>query len=272
MRQEIFEITVPGQETGPATMTALIINNISVAPEKKRPVIVVCPGGGYRQCSDRESEPIALKFMAMGYHVCMMHYSVLPNHFPVALLELAEGVALIRTFSDRWSADPDKIIVCGFSAGGHLACSLGTFWNQEKIYSQIHRTAQEIKPNGMILGYPVISSGEFAHKDSFHRLVGQAASQEELDQVSLELCVSADTPQAFIWHTYTDLTVPVENSLLLACALKKCNVSVELHIYPTGSHGLSLADEETGGDEPERIEPSCQSWIQLVKTWLKARY
>lgn len=271
MRQETIEIAVEGQMTGPAVLTGYLLNSVSIAPEKKRPAVIVCAGGGYWQRSDRESEPIALQFMAMGVHAFIMDYSVAPNHFPTSLRELAEAVAIVRERSGEWNVDPEKVIVCGFSAAGHLVCSLGAFWNKEFVFGSIGRTGQEIRPDGMILCYPVITTGEFAHVNSFKRLLGEDAGEQDKAEVSLEHHVGSHTPKAFIWHTYTDKDVPVENSLLLAAALRKCGVNFELHIYPAGGHGLSLASGETAGDNDSLIEPQCQSWIKLAGAWLESR-
>lgn len=263
------EITVPGQQTGKATLTAYLIDQLSVAPDRLRPAVVVCPGGGYEWRSDRESEPIALRFMGMGCHAFIMDYSVAPNRFPTALLELAESVSLIRRHAEEWKIDPDKILVCGFSAGGHLACSLGVFWNQRFIYDNIGRTGDMVRPNGLILSYPVITSGPYAHSGSVENLMGVDATEEEKNTFSLERWVGPHMPKTFLWHTDTDEAVPVENSLLLAMAMKQHKVPLEMHIYPHGSHGLSLANEETSGNQLHRLEPDCQNWIGLLETWLR---
>lgn len=268
MNIEKREITVPGQLTGPALLTGYLLKGVSVAPERKRPAVIVCAGGGYWQRSDRESEPIALQFMAMGCHAFILDYSVAPNHFPTSVRELGEAVAYIREHAAEWAVDPEKIIVCGFSAAGHLACSIGVFWDQELVYDAIGRKPEEIRPDGLILCYPVITGGEYAHENSFKRLLGDDVTKEQRDSVSLEKFVTEKMPRAFIWHTYTDEAVPVENSLLLAAAMKKHNVNFELHIYPVGGHGLSLADTETAGNDSQIVE-QCQSWVSLVKMWLK---
>lgn len=269
MKYEQIEITVPCQQTGPAKLTAFLLDNISVAEERRRPAVILCPGGGYRICSDREGEPVAMQFLAQGCHGFVLDYSVAPNRYPTALLELAKTVALIRKYADTWHVDPERIYVCGFSAGGHLACSLGVYWNQKFVYEPLGVTAEDIKPNGMILCYSVITSGEYGHEGSFKNLLGEEASLQKLEAVSLERQVSENTPQAFIWHTWQDALVPVENSLMLASAMRKHGVNFELHIYPKGGHAAALANKETSG---ARIDPdivACQSWIHLAQTWLE---
>ncbi len=273
MRIQQFSITVPGQQTGPATLTLYQIDNISVAPEKKRPLVIVCGGGGYSRISDREREPIMLKFLAMGCSACILEYSVSPNRFPVALQELASAVAMARAHSGEWDIDPEKIVTCGFSAGGHLAASLGVFWNRELAYGPIGKTPEQIRPNGQILAYPVITSGEKAHRGSFHELLGEREEEPELlELVSLEKQVTADTPKTFLWHTMPDEAVPVENSLLFADALIRSGVNLELHIYPLGGHGLALALRETAGSEEKNYVPYCSSWIPMVQKWMELHF
>lgn len=268
MRVEKRQIIVPGQVTGPTSLTGYLLDSISVNPDKLRPAVIVLPGGGYIRRSDRESEPIALQFMSMGCHGFVLDYSVAPNRFPVSLRELAEAVAVIREHGAEWKVDTNRIIACGFSAAGHLACSLGVFWDRDFAWEAINRTPEEIRPDGLILNYPVITSGEFKHAGSVLSLLGEEATKEETEGISLERFVTEKMPRAFLWHTYTDASVPLENTLLLADAMRKHHVNFELHVYPAGVHGLSLANEETAGSDENLLEPSCQSWISLAKTWI----
>ena len=234
-------------------------------PAKPRPAIVICPGGGYVMTSDREAEPIALRFFAMGFSCFVLRYTVGGGvEFPGPHLELAAAVALVRAHAAAWQVDPDKIIVCGFSAGGHLAASLGMFWNRDFLTGPLGLRRQEDKPNGLILGYPVFTSGAAAHAESFRNLLG-SRYDECLELVSLEKQVSGDTPPVFLWHTFDDPTVPVENAWLLADALRKNGVPMEMHILPHGAHGLALATEETN-----MVEPSCQAWPDWAARWIRA--
>ena len=132
-------------------------NSEEINISKKRATIVICPGGGYGFTSDREAEPIALKFMAQGFNAIVLRYSVAPARYPNALLELAETVNYVRKKESHWNVDKEKVIVCGFSAGGHLAGSLGVLWNNEFIEKELGVNKENIKPNGMILCYPVIT-------------------------------------------------------------------------------------------------------------------
>ena len=234
--------------------------------------MLLCPGGGYRTLSTREDQPIAMKYLAAGFHVFVLHYSLAPDVFPRALMELALAMKVIREHGDEWNVDVDRIAVSGFSAGGHLACCLGVFWDREWLYGALGVKPEMIRPDGMILCYPVITSGEYCHKGSFECLMGAEASKkdEKLRRLlSLEYQVGPQVPKTFLWHTWTDQSVPVENSLLLLQALRKAGVNVEAHLYPVGPHGIALGTEETQGIDQKYLEPYCDSWMGLAIRWIE---
>ena len=135
----------------PASYTAWILGKSGKTQEKKRKAVIICPGGGYEHLSPREGEPIAMKYLAMGYHVFVLHYSLAPERFPTALRELALLTAKIREHADEWRIDSEGIIVSGFSAGGHLALSLGVHWDKEWLSGPLGLTPEQIRPNGLIL-------------------------------------------------------------------------------------------------------------------------
>lgn len=256
---------------GPADLTAYILEPVDGILDKKRPAVLLCPGGGYRTLSTREDQPIAMKYLA-GFHVFVLHYSLAPDVFPRALMELALAMKVIREHGDEWNVDVDRIAVSGFSAGGHLACCLGVFWDREWLYGALGVKPEMIRPDGMILCYPVITSGEYCHKGSFECLMGAEASKkdEKLRRLlSLEYQVGPQVPKTFLWHTWTDQSVPVENSLLLLQALRKAGVNVEAHLYPVGPHGIALGTEETQGIDQKYLEPYCDSWMGLAIRWIE---
>lgn len=236
-----------------------------------RPLILLCPGGGYAMTSDREADPIATRFLAMGYHVGILRYSVAPAVYPTALLEVFHAMKLIREHSAQWHVDSGKIFIQGCSAGGHLAASAGMFWHETWIAEKLGCDSEQLRPAGMILCYPVITSGMYAHRGSFEMLLAGQYTDELLVRNSLEQQVNEHTPQTFLWHTYTDDCVPVENSLLLISAMKKYNVPVEFHMYPEGGHGLSTCDRLAAMEGGYGVQEECQSWIPLVQTWLEKR-
>lgn len=231
----------------------------------KRPTILVLPGGGYTGLSERESEPIAMKYLARGFNVCVLYYAVSPNVFPVALLEALSSVKYIRDNAERFFADPDKIYVCGFSAGGHLTACTGTLWHEKESEKYFGNT-EEVKPNGLILCYPVITGFENAHRGSFNALIGERDDKEQMiEYLSLENRVSEKTPPCFIWHTFEDKSVPCENSLNFALALRKYNIPFELHVFEKGYHGLATANKITNDvDFPLRT----RAWLDMSANWI----
>ena len=233
------------------------------------PAVVLCPGGAYAMCSQREADPVALRFFAAGYQVFTLLYSTgekARNFQP--LQELSQTFRLVRERAGEYRVDPEKIAVCGFSAGGHLAASTGVFWNRDWV-RKLGFLEDSHKPNGLILSYPVITGGEFAHRGSFENLLGDQYSDELVELNSLEKQVSKDTPRCFVWHTSEDGGVPVQNSLLFASALANNGVPFELHVYPHGEHGLSLANELVC--DASGVLPKVQSWVPFAKEWIFGR-
>lgn len=235
----------------------------------QRPCILICPGGGYQMTTDREAEPIALAFAAQGFQTAVLRYPVAPSRFPESLYCLAEAVAWLRTHAEENRINPAQITVGGFSAGGHLAASLGVFWNQDSIWEGTGFDKEFIRPNRLLLGYPVITSGEYAHLNSFDQLLGADADEAQRDLVSLEKHVTCFVPPTFLWHTFEDQIVPVENSMLFANALRKKHVPFELHIYSEGVHGLALANELTMTADGGVVCESCEGWLSLACAWLR---
>jgi acetyl esterase/lipase len=238
--------------------------------DKRRGAVVICPGGGYGYVSEREGEPVARQFSAAGFQAFVLNYSVSPHRHPQPLLDISRAMCLIREQAGPWKVDPMKIAVCGFSAGGHLAASLGVHWNKPYIQNTPGIVTGMNQPNALILSYPVISSGEFGHRGSFENLLGDQANEEVLAEMSLERQVNSQTPPAFIWHTFNDGGVPVENSMLFANALRRNVIPFELHIYPDGPHGLSLATKET--DCGHGVYPHVASWMKLCMEWLEGLF
>lgn len=270
MIHERIEIQAPGMEEKALLFTYFLGNSAEMNSGRLRPAVLICPGGGYYKTSDREAEPIAMQFLAMGYHAAVLRYSVAPSRYPAALLQLAAAVKYLRERGADFGVDPERILLQGSSAGGHLAASLGVFWNRDFLAQELETDSEMLRPNGLILSYPVITSGEYAHKESFENLLGEDAGDEErLRGQSLELQAGPDTPPTFLWHTATDPTVPVENSILFFQALRRQGIPAELHIYPVGGHGLALANEETMRPDGFGVQVQCQSWIDLAGKWIR---
>lgn len=213
----------------------------------KRPCILVVPGGGYCVVSPTEGELVALKFYEKGYQTFVLTYTVnLLQTVPLKLQplkDISRAVRCIRSRADEFAVDENRLAVCGFSAGGHLCGSLCVH------YEDVQDTAEEYRgisnrPDAAILSYPVITSGEKAHRGSFISLCGNDATPEELEYMSLEKQVAEQTPPCFLWATATDETVPVENSEMFEQACREKGVTCAFHMFSQGRHGLSLADED----------------------------
>lgn len=232
----------------------------SLPHRAEKPLVLVCPGGAYSYCSDREAEPIAAKYLAAGFHAAVLRYHCAPAVFPTALLELAWSVKTIRKFAKQWHVNPDAVFVCGFSAGGHLAASLGTLWNETFLQKALGNG--EWMPNGQILGYPVITMGEYTHQGSRENLIGGRMSDEMTHLLSLEERVDEHTIPTFLWHTAEDGAVPVQNSLMYAAALASHHVPFELHVFEKGAHGLSTCEDITSDLGNETV-PDNQSWVDM---------
>ena len=254
-----------------AAMTLYLPDNSpEIDTERRRPTVVVLPGGGYGFRSDREAEPLVFPFLAADCNAVVVDYSIEPTRFPAALLQVAQAVALLREHAEEWHVDENRIAVMGFSAGGHLAASYGTLWNSDIVKDYYGYTNRENRPDGMILCYAVISSGDKAHRGSIDNLLGDKKDDPALlELVSCEKQVTRDTPPAFIWHTWDDGCVPVENALLMATALREKDIPFELHVYPHGQHGLSLANENVYGKWDHACD-EVQSWIGMAIRWMKA--
>ena len=278
MNYSQFEVPINYDELGlkhndvKATVTTYILDYYpQVQPRKNRPVVIVCPGGGYGYHSPREAEAIAIKMNSLGFHAVVLRYSVAPNEFPCALYEAAWTINYVREHAKDWDADPDRVIIGGFSAGGHVAGCLATMYEDEIMKNYLCNVLKvepkAVRPDGLLMAYPVVTSGEFAHRGSFEKLLGEQYDSL-LEYVSLENRVTKDTPQTFIWHTFADGSVPTENSLLFADSLRKNNVKFDLHIFANGSHGLALASKETDTLDGNKYQPECECWTEMFKNWV----
>jgi len=231
-----------------------------VKTQKTLGAVLVCPGGGYGSRAAHETGVIAEAYNSRGLNAFVVYYRIAPDCHPAPLQDVSRAMRIIRANADRWNVLHDKIAVCGFSAGGHLAASLGIHYEKEPGIPGDPLSMESNRPDAMILSYPVItSSSEFLQIGSsvtFNNLCGD--SSELKDMMSLEKHVSEKTPQTFLWHTAEDQMVPVENSLLFAMALSREKVPYELHIYPHGLHGLGLSQNDA----------HVATWLDLSVEWL----
>ena len=215
--------------------------------EELRPAIVVVPGGAYCGVAPTEGEIVAKCFYEKGYHTFVLTYTTNLNmDTPLKLQplrDISRAFVRIRKQAAELHVDANAITVCGFSAGGHLSGSLCVHYDAPELVEQGAYAGISNRPDLAVLSYPVITSGEYAHRDSFTALLGPDASAEELEYMSLERQVNPETPPTFLWTTFTDEMVPCENSFLYASACRAAGVPVELHVFGNGCHGMSLANE-----------------------------
>lgn len=229
--------------------------------ESKEPVmaVVVCPGGGYARRADHEGEPIALWLNSLGISAFVVHYRVAPYQHPNPLSDAQKAIRMVRHNAAEWNIDPQRVGILGFSAGGHLASSAGTHYDLGQADAADPIERQRRRPDLLVLCYPVITFGEHAHAGSRRNLLGESEPAELVGLLSSEKQVTADTPPTFLWHTADDASVPVENALMFAGALRRHGVPFDLHVYESGRHGLGLAKEHA----------EASTWPELCGRWLK---
>ncbi|TXC90611.1 alpha/beta hydrolase [Metabacillus litoralis] len=249
-----------------------IVTYIHDEDEKIRPAMIVVPGGGYQRVSPAEGELVAKEFYKEGYNTFVITYTTnLLAQNPLKLQplkDLSKAVMFLRKNAGVFKIIPNKLAVCGFSAGGHLSASLAVHYDAKELKISGEYENISNRPDAMILSYPVISSTSFVHKDSFLALLGEDPTKEELEYMSLENHVSEHTPPIFLWHTATDQHVPVENSYLFANACKAQGVPFELHVFGNGGHGISLANEDWASGNYDGYY-TMQQYIETIEFYIE---
>lgn len=236
---------------------------------KLRPAALIIPGGGYHMISERESEPVAMRFLNEGYCAFVLSYSV-KTAYPVPLLEAGMAMAYIRENVQRFGVDPAHVCAVGFSAGGHLTGMLATIFDDDHLRRTMGDRVALVRPDAVILSYPVVTTREeFTHGSSAATISGGDCALRE--KLSVENLVTKHSVPAFFWHTYEDDLVPVANSLFIAEAYRKAGVPFELHIFEKGRHGLSVASVETDCEENLPKIGHVAVWTDLAFTWLEKR-
>ncbi len=258
-----------GENSCDPTLTLYLPYNIEAMnrQDQKRPCMFICPGGGYTDCSERESDAVAVRFLPHGYNVFVLRYSCAPNCFPTQIREVAAAMELIHTNADAWNCDVNRIAILGFSAGGHLAGHYTNCYDCPEV-REVFPTSKPVQAS--VLCYPVITADPaYTHHGSMRHLSGHyPRTAEDIVKYSLENHVSDRTPPTFLWHTAADAGVPVMNSLIYAQALTEHKVPYALHIYPHGRHGLSTVDEETCDNLDEKTRCAAY-WLDDLMRFLK---
>ncbi|MDD5885286.1 MAG: alpha/beta hydrolase [Erysipelotrichaceae bacterium] len=228
----------------------------SADPVTKAAVLIL-PGGAYQHLSEHEGRGYAEYFNSIGMHAFVLRYSLDPFFYPLPLLDARRAVRYLRFHAKEFAIDPSKIIVVGSSAGGHLATLLS---GKEEKFPEEGKDAidsEDYHPSAQVLCYPVIlSTGPYAHLDSFHHLLGERYNERK--NFDSSFLVNQNTPKTFIFALANDTLVPIENTLAYAKALAKNNIPYECHIFQEGGHGIGLAP---------RL-PSVRLWTTLLRNWL----
>lgn len=285
------------------TLTTYVISDsVELLNGKRRPAVLICPGGAYLSCSDREAEPVALKFASMGYHAFVLRYSTygegnsefpdFSKPFPVKqhcrhpapMREIGKAMLLIREHAGEWLVDMEKVAVCGFSAGAHNTAMYGTYWQTPLLSEFFNEKPELFKPAALILGYTLSDYvfmkertaanplDEAFFKASNIAFLGDAEpSDGKLAEVSPARHVSANTPPTFLWSTSEDTMVPIQHTLRMAHALADNNIPFEVHIFEDGAHGLALASQASAC-VTSQINPDASKWADLAGAWLDKRF
>ena len=229
---------------------------ITLGQEIKRPAVVVCPGGGYVYCSDAEAEPVALSYASSGFHAFILRYSVGWNAAGFApLKQISWVIGMLREKAEEWNIDPEKIIVCGFSAGGHLALASGVM--------------AENRPNAMILGYPATFAPSWSGIDFMLKLLTGKETVTEVDEPEFNLVPKIDknSPPVFLVATAKDALTP-HGALAVAKKYSDLGLGYELYIFQYGPHGYSLANETSANGSYRLLDPAFAQWQKLSVEWI----
>ena len=268
----------------------------------KRPAVLICPGGAYFNCSDAEGEPVALTFASMGYQAFVLKYSTygadafvrgLKNlerrpqtEHPAPVRDIAKAMLMIKDHADEWNVDPDRIAICGFSAGAHNCAMYSVYWDKPLITEFFGREAKDFRPAAAVLCYPLtdyvfmkenMKAGSDPMNSAFFAASNLAFTGAEMPddakllEISPARLVSDSTPPMFIWSTSEDQMVPVTHSLLMAGALSGAHIPYELHIFERGQHGLSTANQAAAA-AMDQINPDAAKWVPLADAWLRKRF
>ena len=252
---KMIHIPIPGHPE--ATLEGYILDcELSLGQETNRPAVVVCPGGGYAYCCPREAEPVALRYTASGFHAFILRYSTGWDAADFApLKEVSWVIGHLRENAESWHIDPQKIVTCGFSAGGHLALAAGLLG--------------ENKPNAMILGYPAVNIPNMPGANFMLQLLTgrKDVTDEDSARLSLSNHITKDAPPVFLAATAEDVLTGF-GALPVAQKYSQLGLGYELHIFQHGPHGYALADETSADGSSSYLNPSFAHWHGLSVKWM----
>ena len=285
-------LTLP---SGAYADTYIMDSEINYREYRKRPAILVAPGGAYAVHATKESEPVAIQFMQMGYQVFVLKYSVGSDRsrpekgiiksavYPLQAVEMLEALHIVKEHADEWNIDKNRIFLMGFSAGGHVCASCGVRWNDPAIVKQLsfRPKKDELKAAGIVLGYPFLvpNSDEFFKKHPLKAVEkvqhimnyvlyqSDFPSQKDVEKVNLINYISQDTVPMFLWHSIDDQVIDAGNSTRFISKLLEYGISAEYHLFGHGEHGKALENSLTHKRD-EMIDHHLNSWISLADYWM----
>lgn len=285
--------------------TYVLDDSVEVLNGGKRGAVLICPGGAYLYCSDREGEPIAMAFSAMGYQTFVLRYSVYNENngknamdqvipdmktpwkekefikYPGPVRDIGKALLCIHEHAEEWHVDEEKIAVCGFSAGAHNCAMYAVNYNKPEITELLNSESKSIRPAAMILGYMLSDYVDLVKYDGEAMDLFQASllayagdeimhDNKYAEKVSPARNVNVDTPPMFLWATARDQLVNPMHTLKMAAALNEYQIPYELHIFEEGEHGMALATMATAA-EKSQIDDDVAAWISMADKWLKKR-
>ena len=286
--------TLPLREDKPEiTLTAYLWDASPALTQQPRPAVLICPGGGYLYLSDREAEPIALRFMAMGYQAFVVRYSVFHDDggnepqdcvYPEPIIDVGRAMLAIHANARDWQVDASRIALCGFSAGGHNVLMYAQLWDKPVVTAPLGCDAEDVRPAACIAGYPVADGSiiwnALPDSDDIMNLFRRYAlaimgtehpTEAQVREASPALGDASSMPPTFLWATSEDGLVNVRHTLHMADALAQAGVPFEAHIFEQGGHGLALADQTTS-NHPHEMNSDAAKWIDLCGAWLLKRF
>lgn len=285
-----------------ATITSYILDSeISFKVKKKRPAIIICPGGGYLMTATKEGEAVALEFTQKGFHTFVLRYTTyfqermtdltdIPQindnaRYPNQILELMETIHLLHVNAEAWQIDIENIFVMGFSAGGHITATLGNYWNNSAMINQLSfsPSEKELKPKGLILGYPMLRGDieEYINKNTpdnqlikhqiqytYNCLFGtNNPTKAQIKSTDMRASLNRETPPTFIWTTRNDLITDSKVTTMYVQTMVKKELECEYHLFEDGPHGLALSNALYARND-EDINPEVALWVPLVVNWI----
>lgn len=284
--------------------TYILDKEISTDVYKKRPAVIIIPGGSYLFTATKEGEAVATRFLSKGYHTFVLRYSTYfkdsirdindpppinkQSHYPLQLLELMESIRIIKENADEWYIDIDNIFVLGFSAGGHLTASIGTKWDAPSLLDKFQNIAGNIdffKPKGIVLGYPMLNvenlkmnmienggqTGEFQSRYVNQALFGnEDPSNEQEYDLTIKNHVRADMPPVLLWQTTDDPLTKSADATEFVLEMIKKDVTCEYHLFEHGKHGLAVSDKTYAKTEDD-INVEVAEWLNLTFNWLNVQ-